>query len=256
MGPAAVRQAIRIKKSEWFEAKSSPRGWIVGPVLCLWMSAFDRHGPMVVGYIREEGFGSRIVGRAGADLNGMVMSLLLTLLMFWLTWKMYQHGQGTTGAYVVIAILFGLGLPLTLWINSKDREQADPLVRFISKSVGERSASTNSVFRPALDATPIEGTVMIIDSEVIAKSPSQSAVRETILDLAPDSFLIIEFGPETYMQTLRKYDRYVLEKRDGGSDQHFRANTELEADAVVDAMTAYLHGKQPVPLTNWKRVTV
>lgn len=220
------------------------------------MSAFDRQGPMVVGYIRKEEFGSRIVGRAGADLNGTVMLLLLAALMCWLTWPMYQASQGMTGAYVVIAIMFGLGLPLTLWINSKDRKQADPLVRFISKSVGQQSANKKPVIRPALDALPVDGAVMIIDSEFITKSPSQIVVAEKVLGLTHDSVLIIELGPETYMQTLRSYDHYVLERRDGGSDKHFRANAELEADAVVDAMTAYLHGKQPVPMIDWKRVAL
>ena len=133
-----AKAAIRATKAGWFAAEGLPRGWLLGSFLCLWLSSFDEHGPMAFGRISQNGSGTKIIGRAGADLNGTALFILLTPLIAWLTWQMYQHGQGTTRAYVIIGVLFGLGLPLTLWINSKDRRQADPLVDFLSKAVEQR----------------------------------------------------------------------------------------------------------------------
>ena len=135
MNPASAIAAIRRKKKGWFAISDGPRGWILGPFLCLWNSAFDRYGPMVFARITANGLGTKIVGRAGADLNGTLMFLLLTPLMGWSTFKMIEQGQGSIRAFTVIAIIFGLGLPITLWINHKDRSDADPIVRFIGRAV-------------------------------------------------------------------------------------------------------------------------
>jgi hypothetical protein len=127
--------AIRKRKKGWLVPKRGARGWIVGPFICLWWSATDQYGPMVLARIETDGFGTKIVGRAGADLNGTLMFLLLAPIMAWITFKMAEQGQGSLRLYLVIGIVFGLGLPLTLWINHKDRRDADPLVNFIRKTI-------------------------------------------------------------------------------------------------------------------------
>lgn len=132
---AMTKTKIRQKKVGWFTAKNGARGWIVGPYMCLWWSGIDRHGPMILARIKLEGAGCIISGRAGADLNGTLAFVALTPLMAWLTYMMARASQGSITSYVTIAIVFGLGLPLTLWINSKDRREADPLVNFIRRTV-------------------------------------------------------------------------------------------------------------------------
>ena len=139
----AVKAAIRMEKKGWFAAEGLPRGWIVGPFLCLWQSAFDRYGPMLLARIDSEGLHTRIVGRAGADINGTALFLVLAPLMAWITWKMHEAGQGDTKTYVIIGLVFGLGLPLTLWVNSKDRKDAAPLVTFISEVIASTSKSSS-----------------------------------------------------------------------------------------------------------------
>ena len=134
----SVRAAIRSKKSGWLAAEGLPRGWVLGPFVCLWQSAFSRYGPMVLARITSDGFRTRIIGRAGSDLNGTIWCLLLAVLLVWLIWKMYETGQGNSQTYVVIGLAVGLGLPLTLWFNSKDRRDADPLVEFLADAVNAK----------------------------------------------------------------------------------------------------------------------
>lgn len=137
----AAKAVIRSRKSGWLSAEGEPRGWIIGPFLCLWQSAFDQHGPMLIAYLNNDGFRTTIVGRAGADLNGTALFVLLTPLMAWVTWKMYETGQGNTKVYVMMGVVFGLGLPLILWLNSKDRRDADPLIKFVNEAVKTAKAS-------------------------------------------------------------------------------------------------------------------
>jgi hypothetical protein len=135
LSPGEATARLRKHKKPIFYAENGPRGWILGPVGCFWLSAFDRHGPMIVARITRHNLGSRIVGRAGADLNGTALFLMLTPLMAWVLVMMHASGQGTIGTYITAGIVFGLGLPLTLWVNHKDRKDADPLVRFVKKTV-------------------------------------------------------------------------------------------------------------------------
>ena len=97
-----AKRRIRLRKMGWLDPKNGARGWIIGPVLCLWLSAFDRHGPMVVARMKHDGMKTKVVGRAGADLNGTALFALLAPLMAWLTFQMARHGQGSTGLYVTV----------------------------------------------------------------------------------------------------------------------------------------------------------
>lgn len=65
LSAANTKKAIRDKKTGLFDAKNGARGWVAGPFICLWFSAFDRYGPMLVGLISSENFGARVRGRAG-----------------------------------------------------------------------------------------------------------------------------------------------------------------------------------------------
>ena len=60
--PAEVKTGIRSRKKGWFDVKSGARGWIAGPFICLWFSAFDEAGPMLLGIISRDGAGTRVRG--------------------------------------------------------------------------------------------------------------------------------------------------------------------------------------------------
>ena len=217
--PEKLKSVIRERKKGWLDSKDGPRGWILGPLMCLWMSAFDRHGPMVIALIQKGSFGSRVAGRAGADLNGMALFLLLTPLMAWVTWQMHQAGQGTTRAYLAIGAIFGLGLPLTLWLNSQDRKHADPLVRFIRNTV---TVSGQSLRAKAASATISPQVRMTVNGEDKQGSVTAEAIHDALLNAGVGDSVILATGAESYVQTLVEPDGFILEKREGDRHHHYR----------------------------------
>ncbi|AOL93533.1 hypothetical protein [Porphyrobacter sp. LM 6] len=132
---AKAKAAIRSKKTSIFDAKNGARGWIAGPFICLWFSAFDRYGPMLFGLISADNFGTRVRGRAGSDLNGVLMFTLLIPLMAWVVYKMISEGQATGRQLVVIGLVFLVGGPLIYWSAHRERKDAEPLVRFLRKTL-------------------------------------------------------------------------------------------------------------------------
>ena len=110
--PSDAKAAIRSRKKAWFDPKSGARGWVAGPFICLWFSAFDKHGPMLFGMITQDNMGTRVRGRAGSDLNGVLMFSLLIPLMAFLTVKLAEDGATSIGQWLVFAVVFLVGGPL------------------------------------------------------------------------------------------------------------------------------------------------
>jgi hypothetical protein len=128
MQPSDVKAAIRARKCGWFDTKNGARGWIAGPFICLWFSAFDRHGPMLLGKISEVGTSTRISGRAGSDLNGLIIFIALLPLMPLFLYDSIQAGDFT------LTSLFVLSYLLVFWLSHRDRREAEPLVRFLKEA--------------------------------------------------------------------------------------------------------------------------
>jgi hypothetical protein len=259
----AAKDAIRRKKSGWFESKESPRGWILGPMLCLWRSAFNQHGPMVFAILKEDELGARIVGRAGADLNGTALFLLITPLMGWITWQMHQDGQGSTRGYIVIGLLFGLGLPLTLWINSKDRRDADPLVNFLRRAV----QPTSKKIKKRQSVGAVDGASLVLNGTERKEPISGSDLEEAVIQLGTGDFMILGFAPERYMQLMVESDRFHIEKREGSANYHYEADLpksdtndgdqyDASYERLLDRLLDYLYSREPVQDLNWKHVSL
>src|SRR5690606_32689805 len=107
---------------------------IVGPFMCLWLSAFDRRGPMVLATVGRGDLGARVTGRAGSDLNGLAAyTLLMPVLAFCLYW-IIAAGEYSLQTVIIISVVLLLS-PVVLWGSHKDRHQADPLVRFVEEAV-------------------------------------------------------------------------------------------------------------------------
>jgi hypothetical protein len=118
--PSDVKTAIRSRKKGWFDPKNGARGWIIGPFICLWFSAFDRYGPMLFGRISRADVGTSIAGHAGSDLNGLALFTGLLPLTALLLYQMVSADDYTSNQLVVIGGLILLS-PLVFWWSHKDR---------------------------------------------------------------------------------------------------------------------------------------
>ena len=86
---------------------------------------------------------------------------------------------------------------------------------------------------------------------------SEVKLRSTLAALndADNTFAILSSGGEHYLQTVSQDDAFVIEKRDGSFDRHFRARSgerhQFTKDEVVQVFSAYLLGQpessQPKP---------
>lgn len=262
MPTSGVKAAIRAQKSGWFEAKNGPRGWIVGPFLCLWNSVFDRTGPMVLARIVSEGHATRIHGRAGSDLNGLVALAFLTPVIAFVLYEAFQ-GQSLSAHLVLLIVFFAVGIPLTFWMANSDKREADPLIRFLRRAVEQMSAND---IMPGHDAMETEG-IRLLDENENELPATVSTLTTAIQALEIDGFLIIEREAEQYMQVLSRKNEYHLEKREGSADRHFQTSLpkgEVDDPASYDQaerdliaiMTDYLYGKDVSHPLKWERMNV
>lgn len=252
--PAEAKAAIRSKKTGIFDAKDGARGWIVGPFICLWFSALDSHGPMLFGLISAKNFGTRVHGRAGSDLNGVMMFTLLIPFMAWLVFKMISEGQASGLQLLVITLAFLVCGFLIYWLAHTERKDAEPLVRFLRQALARpdaRSKSTSSARR-----TP-DGLSLILNGEYIEAPETEAGIRDELLRMGSGDFLIIESAPEDYLQTACRDGGFILEIRKGGPSEHYRAirieaavgglrkaNDTLTFEEVSSAMVSYAFGEK------------
>lgn len=250
---AKAKAAIRSKKTSIFDAKNGARGWIAGPFICLWFSAFDRYGPMLFGLISADNFGTRVRGRAGSDLNGVLMFTLLIPLMAWVVYKMISEGQATGRQLVVIGLVFLVGGPLIYWSAHRERKDAEPLVRFLRKTLAQPDTRS----KPAAGARNIQqGLGLVLNGTSIDGPMTAEAIQSAFMRVGNGDFLIVELGPQDYLQTGCQDGGYILEIRKGGPGKHYRAirneraidgnattNDTFSYEEVLAAMELYAVGE-------------
>jgi hypothetical protein len=261
--PEAVKSAIRAKVTAWFDPQNGPRGWVAGRILCLWTSAFDRHGPMVIARIEDEGQGSRIRGRAGSDLNGLIALTIITPLMAFLLVMLATEGS-TSPQFYLLLLFFGLGIPATFWWAHSDKRQADPMVRFLRRTVEQRTSV--SVARTVPETAEVL-TARVIDENGNELPATGESIQAAIEGLGVDSFVIVERQAEQYIQVLSRSTDYLLEKRHGNADRHFQLTLskgetpdassydQSERD-VIAILTDYLYGRAESRPLLWKPTKV
>ena len=231
MSPAEAKAAIRSKMTDIFDAKNGARGWIAGPFICLWFSAFDRYGPMLFGLISANNVGTRLRGRAGSDLNGVLMFTLMIPLMAWLVFKMVSEGQGSGGQLVLIALVFLVGGPLIYWSAHKERKDAEPLERFLRKALARPDPRTKSTMNTR---NIQEGVRLILNGEYLEGPVTKAAIEDALMRVGNRDFMIIESAAQDYLQTACRDGGYILEVRKGGPDEHYKA---VRNGGVVDGPT-------------------
>jgi hypothetical protein len=175
---------------------------------------------MLFGVISSDSFGARVHGRAGSDLNGVLMFTLLIPAMAWLVFMMISEGRSSPEQLIFFGLIFLVGGPLVYWLAHKERKDAEPLVRFLRKALSAAPGSARSAHnelackgetRLIFNGVPLEGQV------------TPDAVENALMRLRDGDFLIVESAEQDYVQTASRHDAFVLEAREGGPAEHYKA---------------------------------
>lgn len=264
LSPRELRNEIRKQAMSWFEAKSGPRGWVIGRFVCLWLSAFDRYGPMAFAWISSDQSGSRVAGRAGSDLNGVIMLLILAPLLTFLLIQMISDRSAGLSQILIIGGIVVVGVPLTLWSSHKDRREADPLVSFLRRAAKHGLPVENRTQGFSEERYPIK---VEVSGRHWASAISEKELFDALAGLANGDFLVLAKEDEHYIQAASTPSDFIVEKREGGPDKHFRAELpkgEADGSAEYDVsltrafgvLSNFVKGQQPDRDLSWKRVTV
>ena len=262
--PSEVKAVIRSRRKGWFEVKNGARGWIVGPFICLWFSSLSSKGPMLFGTIAQDTFGSRVRGRAGSDLNGVVMFTLLIPFMVFIL--MMSEGSASSRQLFVFALLIFVGGPLVYWSAHKDRRQAEPLIRFLRDALTTSGATIRTKSRAIKFS---KAFTVSVSGEDRAGAVTSDVIHDALRDVGSDCFVVLASGSETYMQTAFRDGGYILEMREGGSHRHFQGlrkgqNKSAGDDAklifsfeeVREAFLAYGSAAPTPPFLMWRRMNL
>ncbi|HEY6815344.1 MAG TPA: hypothetical protein VI168_07385 [Croceibacterium sp.] len=256
---AEAKGRLHANRAGWFDVKDGPRGWMVGPLFCLWLSAFDRHGPMVFGVIGEHRRGTRVRGLAGSDLNGVLTFTLLIPLMVFLVLTTLADDSASPALLMMPAVVLLVAGALVYWSAHKDRRQAERLIEFVEDALGKvrPRVERRSTRRPA-HALPMQ-LIVCGDQQDGVPATAEAIIQavETVHDQA-DGFLILVRCDEFYMQVAVTYGGFVLEKREGNEASHVvakRTNGEaapFSPDEICEALLGYLEGVADPPEVRWE----
>lgn len=258
LAPPAARGAIRQHWKGWLAPIPGSRGWMVGPFICLWLFALHSQGPLLLGVISKDGGGTRISGRAGSDLNGLILTLLLTPVLLFSAVAAVLTGQASTSWGVMVAGIALLSLVGGLWFGHADRREARPLVRFLSDVLAEPGRARRTK-RAAVALAP--DLTLDVNGSRQAASLTSAIIYDAMLHLDEGGVLILERGPDIYIQAAERDGGFVLEKREGGRRAHFRA-ARLDApshapglftfDEALDGCLAYASNGASPGVIRWE----
>lgn len=221
LSASELKKSIRSRNKGWFDMNDGARGWVVGPVVCLWFSAFDRQGPMLLGWISRNTWGTQITGRAGSDLNGLLVLAVLTPFMIFAVFMMVSTGGSRSlDAAVLASGLYVFICGIVLWTKHLFRREAEPLVRFL------RDVATKS--SPPRQAGPSAGAkiselVLSVNGEDHACDVTPDTIHEALIGIGPHGFAVLASAPEVYLQAAWRDGGFIIEMRDGDEASHFRA---------------------------------
>lgn len=139
--PLDVRESkrrIRDCKQVWYDPSDGPRGFVLGRLICLWNSAFDRQGPIMIGWLSDDATGCRISGRSGSDINGILYLTLVVLTLPVIAFGLSQQSHMDLWAGSLIG-LCAVSLILLMWDASRNRDAGLVLVRFVELAIGSEA---------------------------------------------------------------------------------------------------------------------
>jgi len=258
---AEARASLRARRTGWFDPQSGPRGWIVGPVFCLWLSAFDQYGPMVFGIIGEQNRGTRVQGLAGSDLNGVLMFTLLIPLMAFIAFQLILEDAASLRQLLVIGAILLVGGPLMFWSAHKDRRQAEPLIDFVESAL-VKVRSRPKACSSSRSADRRDLRLIVGKDEQSGSAVTVDAVCNAVeaIRYDPHGLVVLQLDEQRYMQSAAKDGGFILEKREGASSRHFIAERSdstgriLSADEITAALLDYLGDRSATPGLRWEHL--
>lgn len=132
---AESKRRVRQCKYGVLHPDDGPRGFILGRFICLWNSLIDRQGPMLIGWMLEDGSGCRIKGQSGSDLNGILSLVIVGIIISIVAVMAVRNGHGNTSFYVMMTLSM-VGLAILLIAASNERREGLPLVQFLQMATG------------------------------------------------------------------------------------------------------------------------
>jgi hypothetical protein len=186
---------------------------------------------MLFGIISEDNLGTLVRGRAGSDLNGVAMFTILIPLMALIVIELISEGTASIRQLVIMAAVFIIGVPYLYWSAHKDKREAEPLVRFLrdTVTVAGRALRTKSAIRSISKAFTLN-----LDGEDSEGPVTPDAIHDALLRVGARDVVILESGPETYMQSAGRDGGFILEMREGDNQRHFRAIRRPNAPVAVE----------------------
>jgi hypothetical protein len=235
LSPDAAKAAIRSRKRGLFDSRGGARGWIAGSIICL-QSDNSRNPPMIIARISQSDLGTKIKGWAG--YLGSVGLIGLVPVLAYGAWLIFSDpNMDHAPAYLLFEAFVVAIMSLVLWMNHRSRHDADPLVCFLRDAVGkpDQLRKTRSAL-PKLAAKFPKSLTLEIGGSVLNDPATPTSVRDALLDLEGDGFVILSSAEESYIQTIEKLGRYIVEKREG-DDLHFYRAVRRETEPSDDPET-------------------
>lgn len=266
MRSSELKAVIRSRKKRWRDRSKGARGWIAGPFLCLWFSSLNREGPMLFGFISEDGSRTRVRGRAGSDLNGN--ALLTILILLWMLFgflPMLADNSAPGRKLLVISLLMLVAMPWFYWSAHKDRRQAEPLVRFLQDAVTEAGRTRRS----RSERVRIPDGFRLIRTDGGQGTVATSAdMYQALLELGANDLVVLESSPGACVQAAFDDGGYVLGMQQRNGSRRYRAirrrpasapaafadSSTFTFDEALSAFLAYGCGTEAPEFMKWERI--
>jgi hypothetical protein len=212
---------------------------------------------MVVGRFAQVNLGTRITGRAGSDLNGVIW---FTALAAAIGLGYLISGESPSPSDLPWAGVLLFTVILVLALAHKDRGEADGLVRFLEDQLSPKPDKPRPNVVPPLFRKQL---VMDVNGGIFQGKVDAEAVSEALASLQSDEFLILFSSDQDFVQTLRDGDYFIIEKRDGRADRHFSgqrkaagetrqyAKALFTRDEVLEVLWAYGEAGAEPDFLNW-----
>lgn len=179
--------------------------------------------------------------------------------MVFLISQMKSEETPSLQSLLVMGMVFLVGGPLVYWSAHKERRAAEPLVRFLHNTLKPGGASFSKSDRPRL----LNAVTLSVNGESTSAPLSLDMIQDALLRTGTHDVVIVEKGPEHYLQTIGRDGGYVVELRQGSAAQHFmgkRRGTSpewhdgdaLTFDEAVAVFAAYGTGDPKPAVVSWE----